>query len=90
MNRVLRAGRMHLVHPLVILGIPWLVVGISFAINVAVWHLTPAGEDLLEELGAAYKRRLAALLCDISPPQAERLRQLLTLIDLGTEPRDDL
>ncbi|MBN1091121.1 hypothetical protein JKP75_18545 [Blastococcus sp. TML/M2B] len=45
MNRVLRAGRMHLVHPLVILGIPWLVVGISFAINVAVWHLTPAGED---------------------------------------------
>jgi DNA-binding MarR family transcriptional regulator len=53
-------------------------------------RLTPAGEDLLEELGSAYKRRLAALLCDISPPQAERLRQLLTLIDLGTEPRDEL
>jgi len=51
-------------------------------------RLTPAGEDLIEELGAAYKRRLAALLCDISPPQAERLRQLLTLIDLGTEPRE--
>lgn len=52
-------------------------------------RLTPTGEDLIEELGAAYKRRLAALLCDISPPQAERLRQLLTLIDLGTEPRDE-
>lgn len=45
MNRVLQAARLHLIHPLVILGIPWLVVGISFAINAAVWHLTPAGED---------------------------------------------
>jgi hypothetical protein len=45
MTRVLQAARLHLIHPLVILGIPWLVVGISFAINVAVWHLTPAGED---------------------------------------------
>lgn len=45
MNRVLQAARLHLVNPLVSLGIPWLVVSISFAINVAVWHLTPAGED---------------------------------------------
>jgi len=45
MDRVLQAARLHLVHPLMTLGIPWLVVGISFAINVAVWHLTPAGED---------------------------------------------
>ncbi|SOC48010.1 hypothetical protein SAMN05660748_1178 [Blastococcus aggregatus] len=45
MNRVLQAARLHLIHPLVILGIPWLVVSISFAINAAVWHLTPAGED---------------------------------------------
>lgn len=45
MNRVLQAARLHLIHPLVILGIPWLVGGISFAINLAVWHLTPAGED---------------------------------------------
>lgn len=52
-------------------------------------RLTPSGEQLLDELGAAYKRRLAALLCDITPPQAERLRQLLTLIELGPEPRED-
>ncbi|MQA35989.1 hypothetical protein [Modestobacter roseus] len=39
MNRTLATARMHLVHPLVILGIPWLVVGISFAINLAVWAL---------------------------------------------------
>ena len=52
-------------------------------------RLTPEGLHLLDELGAAYKRRLAALLADISPVQAERLRQLLTLIHLGGEPRDD-
>ncbi|TYP80634.1 hypothetical protein [Blastococcus xanthinilyticus] len=45
MHRVLQAARLHLIHPLVILGIPWLVVSISFAVNVVVWHLTPAGED---------------------------------------------
>jgi hypothetical protein len=45
MNRVLQAARLHLIHPMVILGIPWLIVGISFAINLAVWHLTPAGEN---------------------------------------------
>ncbi|TKJ30743.1 hypothetical protein [Blastococcus sp. CCUG 61487] len=45
MTRVLQAARLHLVHPVVILGIPWLVVAISFAINLAVFHLTPAGEE---------------------------------------------
>ena len=45
MNRVLQAARLHLVNPLVILGIPWLIVAISFAISLAVWHLTPAGEN---------------------------------------------
>ncbi|RBY96363.1 hypothetical protein DQ237_11030 [Blastococcus sp. TF02-8] len=45
MTRVLQAARLHLVNPLVSLGIPWLVVSISFAINVAVWHLTPAGQQ---------------------------------------------
>jgi hypothetical protein len=44
MTRVLQAARLHLVNPLVILGIPWLIVGVSFAVNIAVWHLTPAGE----------------------------------------------
>ena len=45
MDRVLQAARLHLINPLVVLGIPWLVVGISFAINLAVWALTPAGSD---------------------------------------------
>ena len=42
--------------------------------------LTPAGKQLIAELGSAYKQRLALLLGDISPLQAERLRQLLALI----------
>ena len=49
MNRVLQAARLHLVHPLVILGIPWLVVGLSFAINVA---------DLAPHAGRGGGRRL--------------------------------
>ena len=43
MNRVLTAARLNLVHPLVTLGMPWLIVSLSFAINLAIWHLTPAG-----------------------------------------------
>ena len=42
--------------------------------------LTPAGTQLLNDLGDAYRKRLSALLGDISPIQAERLRQLLALI----------
>lgn len=43
-------------------------------------RLTPVGQRLLSELGAAYKRRLATLLGDVTPLQAERLRQLLSLV----------
>jgi DNA-binding MarR family transcriptional regulator len=43
-------------------------------------RLTPVGRRLLDELGEAYKRRLAGLLGDMTSIQAERLRQLLGLI----------
>lgn len=46
--------------------------------------LTPLGHQLLDELGAAYKRRLGALLAELSPLQAERLRQLVSLIPLDS------
>ena len=39
MNRVLAAARLQLVHPLVILGVPWMVGTLSFAINWAVWRI---------------------------------------------------
>lgn len=37
MSRVLQAARLHVVHPLVILGMPWVIVFSSFAINEAIW-----------------------------------------------------
>jgi len=49
--------------------------------------LTPVGRRLLDELGPAYKRRLAALMGEISPIQAERLRQLLALIPTDPDQR---
>lgn len=49
--------------------------------------LTPVGRRLLDDLGGAYKRRLATLLGDISPIQAERLRQLVALIPTDGVPR---
>jgi len=45
-------------------------------------HLTDSGKQLLNELGEAYKRRLANLLGEMSPLQAERLRQLLALVPI--------
>ncbi len=44
-------------------------------------HLTDEGRRLLDDVANGYKQRLAALLSDMSPIQAERLRQLLAGID---------
>ena len=43
-------------------------------------RLTPSGTSLIGELGDAYKQRLAQLMGEITPLQAERLRQLLSLV----------
>jgi DNA-binding MarR family transcriptional regulator len=48
-------------------------------------NLTERGEELVSELSAAYKRRLADLIRELTPLQAERLRQLLTLIPVGPQ-----
>ena len=48
-------------------------------------RLTPAGESLINDLATSYKRRLAGLLQEMSPLQAERLRQLLTLVPVGPQ-----
>ncbi|WP_369140569.1 hypothetical protein [Modestobacter versicolor] len=39
MNRVVSAARLQGAHPMVSLGVPWMVVSISFAINLAIWGL---------------------------------------------------
>ena len=46
MNRVLGAARMHLAHPLLSVGIPWLIVGTSFALNVAIWKVGNVAETV--------------------------------------------
>ena len=48
--------------------------------------LTPSGETLLAEWGGAYRQRLSVLLGDITPLQAERLRQLLALVPVDGAP----
>src|SRR3954468_24790029 len=45
MNRILAAARLHLVHPLVILGVPWLIVLSSFALNWAIWAVAGLGSE---------------------------------------------
>jgi hypothetical protein len=39
MNRIVAAARLHLVHPVVALGVPWMVVASSFVINWLIWKL---------------------------------------------------
>ncbi|WP_222192948.1 hypothetical protein [Modestobacter italicus] len=39
MNRVLSAARLQAANPIVSLGVPWMVVSLSFAINLAIWGL---------------------------------------------------
>lgn len=48
--------------------------------------LTADGRHLLDELGPAYKRRLAALIGEMTTLQAERLRQLVALIPVDGAP----
>jgi DNA-binding MarR family transcriptional regulator len=50
-------------------------------------RLTSVGRRLLDELGEAYKKRLAELLDDLTSIQAERLRQLLSLIEVDRSRR---
>jgi hypothetical protein len=43
MNRVLTVARLQVVHPLVIVGMPWLIALCSFAINEAIWGIAGLG-----------------------------------------------
>ncbi|CAA9570025.1 MAG: hypothetical protein AVDCRST_MAG33-2431 [uncultured Thermomicrobiales bacterium] len=51
-------------------------------------RLTPLGLQLVADLSEGYQRRLATLLGDLSPIQAERLRQLLSVIDVSGKQRE--
>ncbi len=45
MNRALAAARLHAMNPLLTVGIPWGIVGLSFAINLALWGTIGVGEE---------------------------------------------
>jgi hypothetical protein len=45
MNRVLQAARLHVVHPLFILGMPWVIVLSSFTINELIWGFGNLGHQ---------------------------------------------
>lgn len=51
-------------------------------------RLTDAGLDLIDDLSESYQHRLAGLLGDLSPMQAERLRQLLCAVNVSDRSRD--
>ncbi len=73
MSRVLTAARMQVVHPLAIFGIPWLVAGISFAINWAVWALA----DMENQSGAGFTGAVASLYMTVMVVFVQAVTQLL-------------
>jgi hypothetical protein len=73
MNRVLSAARLHLVHPLVILGIPWTIVSTSFGINWAIWELA----DLRAQPHSGITGGVSALYVTVLVVYAQAVTQLL-------------
>lgn len=71
MSRVLAAARLQLAHPLVILGVPWMVVATSFAINLAIWGLA----DIAEQPDSAYTGGLASLYITVVVVFAQAMTQ---------------
>lgn len=73
MNRVAAATRLQLAHPLVVLGVPWLVVTTSFAINLAIWGLA----DVAEQSGnTSYTGGLASLYITVIVVSSQAMTQL--------------
>jgi len=74
MNRILQAARLHVIHPMVVLGMPWLIVGLAFAVNLAAWHLTPAGAQ-----GGGFTGGLVSLHITLMIGYVQSVTQLLPL-----------
>jgi hypothetical protein len=73
MNRVLAAARLQTVHPLVIFGVPWMVGGISFVINWAIWALA----DIAEQDPNNFTGGVTALYITVCVVFVQALTQLL-------------
>jgi hypothetical protein len=74
MNRITAAARLHLVHPLIILGIPWSIVGVSFAINLALWGVADLGA-----VDTAFSGGLASLYVAMAIIYVQAITRLLPL-----------
>jgi hypothetical protein len=72
MDRVLSAARLHFARPLVVLGIPWLIVLSSFALNAVLWGTTPVSES-----DGAGTGGLAALYVTVMVVYSQAVTQLL-------------
>src|SRR3954469_17826512 len=73
MNRVLTAARLQLIHPAVILGIPWAIVASSFAINWAIWSLA----DLQHQPGADFTGGVLSLYITVAIVFVQAVTQVL-------------
>lgn len=53
LQRILNVTRLHLTNPFPILVLPWLILGIIFIANVAIWVLirTAAGDEAMQDAG---------------------------------------
>jgi hypothetical protein len=72
MDRVLAAARLHFAHPAVMLGIPWLIVLASFALNAVLWGATPVADS-----GDAQTGGLSALYVTVLVVYVQAVTQLL-------------
>jgi hypothetical protein len=72
MNRILSAARLQLAHPLVVLGVPWLIVASSFAINLAIWGLA----DIGRQPDATYTGGLASLYITVVVVFSQTMTQM--------------
>jgi hypothetical protein len=72
MNRIVSAARLQSANPIISLGVPWLVVGISFAINLAIWGLA----DIDAQDGDSVTGGLASLYITVVVVFAQTLTQV--------------
>jgi hypothetical protein len=72
MSRIVSAARLQLAHPLVVLGVPWLVVASSFAINLAIWGLA----DIGRQPDASYTGGLASLYITVVVVFSQTMTQM--------------
>lgn len=73
MNRVLQAARLHVVHPLFILGMPWAIVLTSFAVNEAIWGF---GDIPQRSDGTAWTGGVLALYITVAVAFLQSVTQL--------------